>query len=188
MTDPSSTTTPLPDVFAIFCGAINEDSVKKLLGCLTTATVKNQDVHLLFQSSGGSVGDGICLYNFFKSLPIGLTVYNVGSISSIAVVAFLGAKRRVTSSRAVFMIHRTVMNGAGHPLTVMRGITKSLTLDDERSESILKDQIILPVDQKWSDLDDYDFWFSGKEAVDIGLAHEIGEFFPPPRNPVYQFF
>ena len=59
------------DAYAVFCGAINQESVSKLLACLSTATTKNQNVHLLFQSSDGSVGEGICLYNVFKSLPLG---------------------------------------------------------------------------------------------------------------------
>jgi ATP-dependent protease ClpP protease subunit len=179
---------PVDEAYGIFCGAVNEETVKKLAACLSTATTKNQNVHLLFQSSGGSVGDGVFLYNFFKSLPVRLTIYNVGSVSSIAVIAYLGAKRRVTSAHAVFMIHRTNLKSQGGlPLTVMKGITKSLSLDDERSENILKDRIILPVGQEWSDLDDYDFYFSGKEAVDIGLADEIGEFAPPLGTPVYYF-
>jgi ATP-dependent protease ClpP protease subunit len=177
------------DVYAAFCGAINEENVKMLIGCLTAATVKKKNVHLLFQSSGGSVGDGICLYSFFKTLPVGLTIYNVGSIGSIAVIAYLGGNRRITSPRAVFMIHRSTIKSTGHlPLTVMKGIVRSLTLDDERIECILKDQIVLPVGQEWSHLDDYDFFFSGKEAVEIGLAHELGEFSPPAGTSVYQFF
>ena len=188
MTDQPTNLAPLPDVYAVFCGAINEENVTKLLGCLTAATVKNQDIHLLFQSAGGSVGEGICLHNFFKSLPVRLTIYNVGSISSIAVIAYLGAIRRVTSSTATFMIHRTVTTTTRTQATVLKGVTKSLILDDERTESILKNQVALPIGQEWFHLNDYDFFFSGKEAVDMGIAHEIGEFSPPPRTPVYQFY
>jgi ATP-dependent Clp protease protease subunit len=175
------------DVYAVFCGAINQESVAKLLACLSTATTKNQNVHLLFQSSGGSVGEGICLYNVFKSLPVGLTLYNVGSVCSIAVIAYMGAARRITSSRATFMIHRTTTKLEGIPAMVMKGVTKSLVLDDERAESILTENVTLPTNETWTNLDFYDFFFSGKEAVEIGLAHELGEFSPPARTPVYYF-
>ncbi len=189
-TTPESSTPPSTpgDVYAVFCGQINEGSVQDLLSNLATATGKNQNVHLLFQSSGGSVGDGVCLYNFFKSLSVELTIYNVGSISSAGVIAYLGARRRVTSSRAIFMIHRVAARMGEVPAMVMKGITKNLILNDERCESILKENVTLLGGQKWSDLDYYDFFFSGKEAVDIGLAHEIGEFSPPPRSRVYHFF
>lgn len=176
------------DAYGAFCGPITEETVRKLTSCLSAATAKGQNVHLLFQSSGGSVGDGVFLHHFFKSLPVKLSIYNVGSISSIAVVAYLGAAHRVTNSRAVFMVHRTnAKSSGGLPLSAMRGITKSLSLDDERSEGILKDRISLPPGQLWSDLDDYDFYFSGREAVDIGIADEIGEFAPPLGSPVYFF-
>lgn len=180
---------PAPsDVYAVFCGEINEENVRNLLANITTATVKNQNIHLLFQSSGGSVGDGVCLYSFFKSLPVGLTIYNVGSVCSIAVIAYLGAKRRVASPHAMFMIHRTTTKLTGQPLAVMKGVTKNLTLSDERCEAIMRESITLAGDERWSNLDYYDFFFSGKEAVDIGLAHEIGDFSPPPRSQVFHFF
>src|SRR5215217_2667776 len=51
-------------------------------------------VHMLFQSNGGTVCDGVCLYNFFRSLPISLTLYNTGSVAPVAVVAYLGAHER----------------------------------------------------------------------------------------------
>jgi ATP-dependent protease ClpP protease subunit len=146
--------------------------------------VKMQNIHLLFQSSGGSVGDGVFLYNLFKSLPIRLTIYNVGSVCSIAVVAYMGAARRVVSPRATFMIHQTTTKLAGAPGMIMKGVTKSLITDDERAESILSADITLADGERWSNLDYYDFYFSGKEAVAIGLAHELGEFSPPAGTPV----
>ncbi|HTW62138.1 MAG TPA: ATP-dependent Clp protease proteolytic subunit [Terracidiphilus sp.] len=180
--------TPSPDAYAVFCGQINEENTAKLISNLTTATVKNQNVHLLFQSAGGRVGESVCLYSFFRALPIGLTLYNVGSIASGGVIAYLGAKRRITASHSQFMIHRTVTNTTGSPAMVMKGITKSLILDDQRTESIMRESITLPAKESWSNLDHYDFFFSGEEAVQIGLAHEIGEFSPPPGTPVYHFF
>ena len=185
--EPTMPTSP-EEVYAVFCGEINEENVRQLLANMTTATVKGQNIHLLFQSSGGCVGDGICLYNFFKSLPVGLTIYNVGSVSSIAVIAYLGAKRRVTSPSALFMIHRTTTKLAGAPAMIMKGVTKNLAISDERCEAIMRQSITLSGDEKWSNLDYYDFFFSGKEAVDIGLAQELGEFSPPPKSQVFHFF
>jgi ATP-dependent Clp protease protease subunit len=188
-TTPESSTPSTPgDVYAVFCGPINEESVRQLLASLATATRQKQHVHLLFQSSGGCVGDGICLYNFFKALPVGLTLYNVGSISSIAVIAYLGASRRITSARAMFMIHRTTTKLTGAPAAIMKGVTKNLILSDEHCESILRESITLADGEQWSDLDLRDFFFSGEEAVKIGLAHEIGEFSPPPKSDVHHFF
>jgi len=81
-----------PEVYGVFCGGINQDNANKL--CSTMAVCMNnkvEHVHLLFQSLGESVSDGIFLHSFFKSLPIQLTLYNAGQVSSSATVAYLGA-------------------------------------------------------------------------------------------------
>jgi hypothetical protein len=38
------------------------------------------------------VADGICLYNYFNSFPAGPTLYNAGTVQSIAAVAFSAPK------------------------------------------------------------------------------------------------
>ncbi len=178
-----------PEVYGAFCGPIDENGARDLIAALTVATAKRQNAHLLFQSSGGSVGEGICLYNFFRALPIELTIYNVGSVGSAAVIAYLGARRRIASARSIFMLHRTfTKSGETVPYMMIPGITKNLAMSDEHTESILRENIALPESMNWSDLDRYDFYFSGAEAVQIGLVHEIGEFAPPAGATVWHFF
>src|SRR5208282_6595326 len=138
------------------CGAVSRLTLGKTQA--DTPDVLSSSVIRIDPIFGTEIGGGMLQYSFFKTLPVGLTIYNVGSIGSIAVIAYLGGNRRITSPRAVFMIHRSTIKSTGHlPLTVMKGIVRSLTLDDERIECILKDQIVLPVGQEWSHLDDYDF-------------------------------
>lgn len=183
-TAPTAPTLP-SEVYAVFCDNISSESVKRIFNGLTTAMAQQvKNVHLLFQSNGGFVGDGIALHNFFKSLQIGFTIYNVGQVSSVAVIAYLGAKRRKTGAHTMFMMHRS--KSAAQPATAiqLKGIAKSLAIDDERTEAILAEHITLLKGQ-WSDLDDHDFYFSGEEAVKMGIAHEIGEFSPPPGTQIY---
>lgn len=52
-------------------------------------------LHLRFQSSGGHPGSGIYVYDLFRRFPFPITVYNVGQVSSIGVVAYLGAQLRI---------------------------------------------------------------------------------------------
>ena len=98
-------TIPSTEVYFVFCGIIDQNSVNRIFNTLAVVTNPQNHVvhvHLLFQSTGGFVGDGFCLYNFFKSLTVDLTIYNVGSVQSAATIAFLGAKKRKTSARAVY--------------------------------------------------------------------------------------
>jgi ATP-dependent Clp protease protease subunit len=97
-----------PEVYGIFSGPIDQAGTQRLANGLTTSSANNvKSVHLMFQSQGGGIGEGICLHNLFQSLPFDLTLYNGGSVASIAVIAYLGAKRRKVSAYASFMIHRT---------------------------------------------------------------------------------
>jgi ATP-dependent Clp protease protease subunit len=101
-------TPPPTEAYAMFSGEINQDTTRKIFDSVTAASAQGfSQVHLLFQSYGGFVGDGISLYNFFKTLPLELTIYNTGAIHSIAAIAYLGARKGKASARAAFMIHTT---------------------------------------------------------------------------------
>ena len=182
---------PLPspiqptEIYATFCGPIEQVSVQRIFqGAALAMTNRIGHIYLLFQSSGGYVGDSVCLYNFFRSLTVDLTLYNVGSIQSGAVVAFLGAKKRKTSAPATFMVHRTLVTQQSANTTRLKAATEGIILDDKRTESILREHLKL-TDQQWSDLDNRELYFSGEEAVQVGLANEIGEFSPPPGTQIF---
>ena len=51
-----------PVVYAVFSGEINQESVRRIITGTTSVMGQVQHVHLLFQSNGGYIGDGICLY------------------------------------------------------------------------------------------------------------------------------
>ena len=67
---------PLQVVYAPFAGNINQDSLNRIFTSLGAATQRGvQTIHLLFKSSGGIVGDGIALFNYFDSYPLELHIY-----------------------------------------------------------------------------------------------------------------
>jgi ATP-dependent protease ClpP protease subunit len=176
------------EIYGVFCGQIDQASVQRIFQSMSTATNPNLSVthvHLLFQTSGGIVGDGVALHNFFKAYPLPLTIYNVGSVMSIGTIAYLGAKRRLTSAHALFQIHRSTMTTQNALVADLKGRIQSLTLDDSRTESILKEYLTLS-SKMWSQLKSgADVSFSGEDAVNIGLATEIGGFAPPTAKQVY---
>jgi ATP-dependent Clp protease, protease subunit len=175
------------DVYAVFCGGIEQATAQKIVNSLTIAVgMKVKRVHLLFQSAGGFVGDGVFLYNTFRSLPIEIRLYNAGQLSSAAVVSYLGADRRITTANATFMIHRSTNSPQFATSTKLQHVAKSLVLDDERTEAILRERIKLP-DELWTELKYHDVYLSGDEAVKFGIADEIAEFAPPLGTQVYNF-
>jgi ATP-dependent Clp protease protease subunit len=173
------------DVYAVFCSNIDQASVQRLFGAVATASQNRiQRIHLLFQSLGGSVGDGVCLYNFLKTAPVEIALYNVGSVQSIAAVAYLGAKKRKASSRATFAFHRTTASPQAANANLLKNIVGNVTVDDQRTESILREHIDMSED-KWLALNQGDLWFTAQEAVRAKIADEIEEFAPPAGTIIY---
>jgi ATP-dependent Clp protease protease subunit len=167
------------ELYLTFCSKIDQDSVHRLMNATAVATQKNvKHLHLLFQSTGGMVADGVCLYHFFKSLPVQLTVYNVGSVQSIATIAYLGAKTRIANARSVFAIHRTSISPQFAMAFALKNFAETVGMDDRRTEEILREHIKMGED-KWMHLDHSDLWFTAQEAVDCGIADKIGDFAPP---------
>jgi ATP-dependent protease ClpP protease subunit len=92
-------------IYATLASHVDQSMVQRVFQTSAIAiNVGVKTIHLLFHSSGGRVADGVVLYNYFRNLPIELHIYNEGSVSSIGVIAFLGAHNRYASANATFMI------------------------------------------------------------------------------------
>lgn len=174
------------EAWVTFSGPIDNVSVQKFFVNFASATANKIDtVHLLLHSLGGYVSDGVCLYNYLKSLPINIVAYNVGNVSSIAVIIYLAANKRVCASNATFMIHKSHSSPAqGQTSANLKAIADSLDIDNIRTESILKEHLIIPED-KWLLHERGDLVITANEAVAFNIAHEIGQFAPPKNITVY---
>jgi|SRR5271163_4171815 len=173
------------EVYAIFCAPINQDTVQKIFAAVATASQNNvKHVHLLFQSTGGMVPDGVALYNFLKTAPIDITLYNVGSVQSVAAIAYLGAKKRKASARATFVFHRVTGTAQAAKAGALETITQGVAIDDARTESIMREHINIP-DEKWAILDRGDLGFTAEDAITAKITDEIADFSPPIGIPIY---
>lgn len=167
------------EIWATFCGDINAGNAAKLVNGLTTVAAKGtKRVHILFQSWGGFVGDGVFLYNSLKKLGLEIVLYNAGQVASAATLAFLGAHGRKTTSNAIFMIHKASSNPDSSGVRKLKAVAGNLDLDDARVEGILRAHLRL-TDEMWTQFDYHDVYLSGDDAVTYGMAESIGEFSPP---------
>src|SRR5437773_2398321 len=66
---------------------------------------KPNGLYFLFSSGGGLVDSGVTLYNYLRSLPVKVTMHNVGSIDSIANAVFLAAEVRLATPASAFLLH-----------------------------------------------------------------------------------
>lgn len=182
----TSQTLNLPsEVYAVFCAGIDQASVQRIFNAVATASQNNvQHIHLLFQSTGGNVPDGIALYSFFKTAPVDITLYNVGSVQSVAAIAYLAAKKRKTSARATFLFHRVTGTAQAAKAGMLESLRESVVIDDQRFESIMREHIDMPT-EKWAILEKGELVFTAEDAVKAKVADEIAEFAPMPGSPIF---
>lgn len=174
-----------PEVYAIFCSNIDQGSIQRIFSAAATASQKKvKHIHLLFQSLGGSVSDGIALYNFFKTAPMDITLYNVGSVQSVGAIAYLGAKKRKTSARATFVFHRVTGGAQATKAGALKILAEGVVIDDRRTESIMREHIHMPA-EKWAVIDEGDLWFTAQDAIAAKIADEIAEFTPPVGSIIF---
>jgi ATP-dependent Clp protease protease subunit len=167
------------EIWAIYCGDINAANNAKLLNGITVVAASGtKRVHILFQSWGGYIGDGVFLYNSLKKLGLEIVFYNAGQVASAATLVFLGAHSRKTTANAVFMIHKSTNTTQGAGVDRLKAVTANLTIDDTRVEEILRAHLRLP-EELWTQFSYHDVYLTGTDAVAYGMADEIGEFSPP---------
>jgi len=176
--------------YAVFCGQINTQSAQNLFSHLARATHEVKHVHLLFHSSGGLTADAVGLYNFLRTYPINISIYNMSCLQSAAVIVYLGAKRRIVGPHANFMIHGVysrdcaVLHQTENYLAKLvqgaRRNNKIVGSIFQRHTKILKATFSKP--------DDWELWYSASEAVKYGIANSIGDFSPPKGTRIETFF
>ena len=166
-------------------GDVNSDMVNRVFAA--TAKMSQQGVttaHLLIQSHGGFVSDGICLYNYLSQAEPTFVTYNCGAVASIAAIVFLAGSRRIASDTARFMIHKAhACPPSGARSETLRIIADGLIADDLRTESIMKKHIALS-SAMWKTYAQSDVHLTAADALKAKLIHEIGDFSPPAGSKV----
>jgi ATP-dependent protease ClpP protease subunit len=94
--------------YVTFLHAVQAPTVRALLatiqGVINTQGGK-PSIYLLMSTPGGSVDEGIMLFNALRALPITLTTHNIGNVDSIGNVVFLAGSKRLANANATFMWH-----------------------------------------------------------------------------------
>jgi ATP-dependent Clp protease protease subunit len=162
-------------------GDVNNDMVHRLFEAASAMSADGvKTAHILFQSHGGYVSDGICLYNYLSNLGVRIITYNCGAVASIAVAVFLTGTHRVCADTARFMLHKSHASPAGGSGSGdLKILAEGLIADDARTEAIFRKHLRLSVSQ-WKVHAHADLHLTSADALKAGLVHEIGVFAPPP--------
>lgn len=133
--------------------------------------VKNINLHI--NSPGGSVFEGIAIYNMLKQSPAHVNVYVDGLAASIASVIAMSGDAIFMPSNAMMMIH--------NPWTFAMGNANELRKQADDLDHITQASVQTYLDKAGDKLDeatlkdlmDNETWLTAQEAVDYGLADEV---------------
>lgn len=135
--------------------------------------VKTINLHI--NSPGGSVFEGIAIYNMMKQNKAHVNVYVDGLAASIASVIAMSGDAIFMPSNSMLMIH--------NPWTMAVGNASELRKQADNLDKITESSIQTYLNQAGDKLDeealrqlmDDETWLTAKEAVDYGLATEVIE-------------
>lgn len=128
------------------------------------------DLHL--NSPGGSVFDGVAIYNALVRHPATVTTYIDGLAASIASVIALAGDRVLMAANALFMIH--------NPWGAVQGTAADMRQTADVLDKVRDTLIGTYIEKtgmseaKLVNLLDAETWYTAAEALDAGFVDEIG--------------
>ncbi|MDA0832927.1 MAG: ATP-dependent Clp protease proteolytic subunit [Planctomycetota bacterium] len=178
---------PSKPLFGIFCSPIDDINTQRFANNFAFATQQGYtELHISFQTIGGNVCDGVFLYNLLRQSPVPVIFYNIGTVHSAGTIAYLGASKRVVNKHGLFMIHSSRFSLQNSTSSQFEAISKLAGLEDRRIEAIFSEAVRMK-DIGISDIQNKDVWIECEEALRAGIAHEIGDFAPPPGAKIFSF-
>lgn len=150
-------------------GGITEKEFRDALGQIPAGS----KINLRINSEGGSVQEGLGIYNAIAERKSEITAYISGYAVSIASVFPLAASRIVSPKSSLWMIHNSRM-GAYGTADDMEKNGEMLRKHDDTMAGIYAARTGKTEKEIKAKMD-AETWFSGTEAVDWGLADECGE-------------
>lgn len=164
-TDPANGTITLRGGIGDFDGHISANDFMDALEGHTG------DVTIHLDSPGGSVTDGISIYNQMKQYEGKITVHIDSICASIATVIACGADHVKANRKSKYMIHRawTAAMGNCKDFRSMADIMELMDADiaDTYATKAGGDK------EEWLNLMDKETWFSAEQALEAGLIDEV---------------
>lgn len=127
-----------------FSAEINPSTTESLIAVLANcANQRTKEVYLMISTPGGTVMNGMNLYNVLRAMPFKLVTHNVGNVDSIGNAVFLAGSERYACPHSTFMFHgvgRNVPSGTRLEEKSVKETLDSILADQKRIGSIIKDR------------------------------------------------
>lgn len=150
----------------------SQTSAKYIQGQLENyKDVKN--INIFINSYGGSVKEGLGIYNQLKRHTAQKTVYIDGFACSIASVIAMAGDKVIMGTNTLMMVHHASMGAYGNAEELRRAANDVETIDKASCSSYLAKAGDKLTEDKLKELLDGQTWLSAEQCIQYGLADEI---------------
>jgi len=132
----------------------------------------NRRAQVFINSPGGSVADGLAIYNQLRRHPGGVDTHVDGLAASAASIVFLAGEKRTMARNSRLMIHRAHTLSAGNA-SDFRKTAAVLESHDEMLTDIYASAMKKTSRSEIESMLTLETWFTEKEAFKIGLATAV---------------
>ena len=137
----------------------------------------NEPIHMYVNSGGGSVYDGLAVYDLMQYIKCPVYTYVTGIAASMgSFIAQAGEPgHRYLLPRSITMIHRPSSGTRGKVSDMEIDLIESLRIKKEMTELYVKHNSKGVTYDRFIELMDRDRWLTAPQALDLGLADQIIE-------------
>ena len=161
-----------------FMGAVTGDSARSCIHALTKWSRRDPgcDMTLVFNSPGGSVIDGLALYDCITELKgkgHKITTVARGYAASMGGILLQAGDERIVGANAHVLIHE-ISSGAIGKFSEIKDEVAFLTRLQDRCVNILAERSTMSARQIKRKWERTDWWLDADETVKLGFADRIG--------------
>ena len=160
-------------------GPVTSKLANRIIGelLLLEAEDPNQPITVVQNSPGGSVSDGLAIYDTIRFVRPRVRVVCVGLTASIATITLLGADKedRVSLPHTRLLIHQPLIAGSIFgPASDLEIAAQEILKTRHRLNGLLAEATGQPFERVERDTQ-RDYWMTAEEAVEYGLLARIVE-------------
>ena len=168
---------PSQSLVYTFFAEVDEDSVRDAVRDLSawSRRAPGRPIRLVLNSPGGSVLDGLALFDFLgelRSRGHHLQVLALGTAASMGGVLLQAGSERLLGRNAFVLVHE-VRGGAIGTSSSLGDTVEFIGRLEERLLTILAERSVLTADQIRERWVRRDWWLTAQEAVDLGFADAV---------------
>lgn len=134
-------------------------------------SISNETINIYINSPGGSVYDGLAIYDASKLLKSPIRTVCMGMSASMGAILMLMGEKREGLKHSRIMIHQP-MGGAIGQASDIRITSKEIDKLESELYQIISDVTGKDIEQVRKDCD-RDYWMDSQEALDYGFLTKI---------------